>query len=112
MWLHASQLGFNRDRTVEKDLWGFCKSCYYADTCRAGCTWTSHVLLGKPGNIPYCHHRALELAKQGKRERIAQKTAPPGEPFDFGEFELILEDAPELAAQAEALAQPLPPGEM
>src|SRR5207248_1696586 len=25
MWMNASQLGFNRDRTVERDLWGFCK---------------------------------------------------------------------------------------
>ena len=40
------------------DLWGFCATCYYADTCRAGCTWTADGLFGRPGNNPYCHHLA------------------------------------------------------
>ena len=82
---------YNRDRTVD-DLWGFCRTCYYADTCRAGCTWTAESLLGKPGNNPMCHHRALELARAGKRERLVHVTAAPGEPFDMGRFELVLED--------------------
>jgi hypothetical protein len=52
------------------------------------------VTLGKPGNNPYCHHRALEMAKNGKRERIVQVTAAPGEPFDNGVFEIVVEDTP------------------
>ena len=60
IWERSAPLRYTRDRTID-DLWGFCRTCYYADTCRAGCTWTSFVLFGKAGNNPYCHHRALEL---------------------------------------------------
>ena len=47
-----------RDRTVD-DLWGHCKTCYYASVCKAGCTWTTHTLLGRPGNSGGgpAHHR-------------------------------------------------------
>ena len=61
-------------------------------TCRAGCTWTSDVLFGKPGNNPYCHHRALEMQRAGKRERLVQVERAPGAPFDHGRFELVVED--------------------
>src|SRR5262245_36419191 len=64
----SAEIAFTRDRTVD-DLWGFCRSCYYADICRAGCTWTTHTLFGRAGNNPFCHHRVLELAAQGLRER-------------------------------------------
>ncbi|HEV7473508.1 MAG TPA: GDL motif peptide-associated radical SAM/SPASM maturase [Pyrinomonadaceae bacterium] len=90
IWLKTPELSFTRTRTVE-DLWGFCRTCYYADVCRAGCTWTTHVLFGRPGNNPYCHHRALELEERGLRERIEQVEAAPGKPFDHGRFELVLE---------------------
>ena len=92
LWQRSAPLRVMRDRTVD-DLWGFCRTCYYADECRAGCTWTGHVLFGKPGNNPYCHHRALELARVGKRERLVRVVAAPGEPFDHGRFELVVEDA-------------------
>jgi radical SAM protein with 4Fe4S-binding SPASM domain len=91
IWERAAPLRYTRDRTVE-DLWGYCRSCYYADACRAGCTWTSDVFFGRPGNNPYCHHRALELARAGKRERLVQVALPPGAPFDHGRFETIVED--------------------
>ena len=39
-----------------------------------------------------CHHRTLELAKLGKRERLVQVERAPGLPFDMGRFELVLED--------------------
>jgi radical SAM protein with 4Fe4S-binding SPASM domain len=94
IWERAPALRFTRDRTVE-DLWGYCRDCYYADTCRAGCSWTSHVLFGKPGNNPFCHHRALELLREGKRERIVRTVAPEGKPFDQGRFDLIVEPFPE-----------------
>ena len=64
MWELSDSLRFARDRTVD-DLWGFCRTCYYADVCRAGCTWTTHVLFGRAGNNPYCHYRALE-PRQGR----------------------------------------------
>jgi len=90
IWRQTPELSFARTRTVD-DLWGFCRTCYYADVCRAGCTWTTHVLFGRPGNNPYCHHRALEFAAQGLRERIEQVEPAPGEPFDHGRFELLVE---------------------
>ncbi len=82
---------YMRDRTVD-DLWGYCRTCYYADVCRAGCTWTGFSLFGKPGNNPLCHHRALEMRRQGKRERLVQVAPAPGVPFDNGRFEIVVED--------------------
>ena len=41
--------------------------------------------------MPYCHHRALELQRVGRRERLVKVQAAPGEPFDFGRFELVEE---------------------
>jgi radical SAM protein with 4Fe4S-binding SPASM domain len=87
IWERSIPLRYTRERTV-KDLWGFCATCYYADVCRAGCTWTGDSLFGKPGNNPYCHHRALELKRHGKRERLVRVEEAPGEPFDHGRFEL------------------------
>lgn len=93
IWEQTAPLRFTRDRTVA-DLWGYCRSCYYADTCRAGCSWTATVLFGKPGNNPFCHHRALELLRQSKRERIVRIAAAPNEPFDQGRWELLEEEWP------------------
>jgi radical SAM protein with 4Fe4S-binding SPASM domain len=93
IWERAAPLRFTRDRTVE-DLWGYCRDCYYNDVCRAGCSWTSHVLFGKPGNNPFCHHRSLELLREGKRERIVRSQAAEGTPFDYGRFDLVVEDWP------------------
>ena len=91
IWERAEALRYTRDRTVD-DLWGYCRECYYADTCRAGCTWTGFTLFGKAGNNPYCHHRALEFQAKGKRERLVQSLGAPGEPFDHGGFELVEEE--------------------
>jgi radical SAM protein with 4Fe4S-binding SPASM domain len=90
LWERAAPLRYTRDRTVE-DLWGYCRTCYYADVCRAGCTWTSEAIFGRPGNNPLCHHRALEHAKAGQRERIVQVAPAEGIPFDQGRFELVVE---------------------
>lgn len=79
-------------RPTSTALWGFCKSCYYSKVCHAGCTWTSHSLLGRPGNNPYCHHRVLELARQGLRERIVKIEQAPQVPFATGRFKIIVED--------------------
>jgi Y-X(10)_GDL-associated radical SAM protein len=86
----SPQLRVIRERTVD-DLWGFCRTCYYSDVCRGGCTWTSHSLLGRAGNNPYCHYRVLKLAERGLRERVEQVETAPGLPFDHGRFNLILE---------------------
>jgi radical SAM protein with 4Fe4S-binding SPASM domain len=93
IWEKSEVMAFNRRRTVD-DLWGFCRTCYYAQTCMAGCTWTSHALMGRAGNNPMCHHRALEMDRQGLRERLVKVKDAPGRSFDHGEFEIVVEPAP------------------
>ncbi len=93
IWERASALRFTRDRTLD-DLWGYCRDCYYGDECRGGCSWTAHVVYGRAGNNPFCHHRALEYLRQGKRERLRLVTPAPGLPFDHGVFESYVEDWP------------------
>jgi radical SAM protein with 4Fe4S-binding SPASM domain len=91
--LDEAPLRISCDRSLA-DLWGYCRGCYYADVCRAGCTCTSHVLFGRPGNNPYCHYRALQLQRQGLRERLVPVAAAPGLPFDHGRFALVVEPIP------------------
>ncbi|MEM9459190.1 MAG: radical SAM protein [Myxococcota bacterium] len=91
IWEQSYQLGYIRQRTVD-DLWGFCRDCYYASTCMAGCTAAAEPLLGRPGNNPFCHHRALEMDRQGLRERIEQvKRSQTPQPFDNGLFRIVRE---------------------
>lgn len=90
LWARAEPLRYTRERTVD-DLWGFCRGCYYAEECKAGCTWTSDVFFGRPGNNPYCHHRALEMDRRGVRERLIRVTEAPGRAFDHGVFALVEE---------------------
>jgi radical SAM protein with 4Fe4S-binding SPASM domain len=104
VWERATPLRYTRDRTRE-DLWGYCRTCYYADECRGGCTWLAHGLFGKPGNNPYCHHRALELQRAGLRERVVLRERAPGSPFDHGVFELICEP---FDSRTEETATPAP----
>ncbi len=87
IWDQTRELSFTRERRVE--LWGKCGSCYYAKVCRGGCTWTAHVFFDKPGNNPYCHHRALELDRQGLRERLERVETASGKPFDNGRFRIF-----------------------
>ncbi len=96
IWNERSELAFTRDRTVE-DLWGFCRTCPFAETCLGGCSFTAHAVFGKPGNDPYCHFRARSFAKNGQRERLVRRREAPGLPFDHAIFEVVVEplDAPE-----------------
>jgi radical SAM protein with 4Fe4S-binding SPASM domain len=93
IWSDAPELRFSRD-FAPGDLWGFCGDCYYGETCKGGCIWTASTILGKRGNNPYCHHRALELLAAGKRERMRLVRAAPGLVRDAARFELVVEDAP------------------
>lgn len=110
IWQHAPELAFARRRTVD-DLWGFCRTCPFARTCMAGCSFTAHSVFGRPGNNPYCHFRARSFAKQGLRERLVPAAAAPGAPFDHGTFDVVVEpldsppDAPDPALTAERLVQ-------
>ncbi len=99
IWSESPQLAFARSRTKE-DLWGFCRSCPFAEPCLGGCSFTAHAVLGRPGNNPYCHYRARHFAKLGKRERLVPVQAAPGTPFDNGLFEICVEaaDAPDPGA--------------
>ncbi|MBI4817092.1 MAG: radical SAM protein [Deltaproteobacteria bacterium] len=89
------------------DLWGFCSSCYYAEVCKAGCTWTSHVLLGRPGNNPYCIHRATEHERLGVRERLERLAHAPGTPFDHGAFGLVVEPLPAIIGGPDVCGFPI-----
>ena len=90
IWSDAPELAFTRTRTV-RELWGFCRTCPFAETCMAGCNFTTHALFGRPGNNPYCHYRANALRERGLRERLVPREAAPGEPFDHGRFEIVTE---------------------
>jgi radical SAM protein with 4Fe4S-binding SPASM domain len=102
--LESTELTINAKQGTSEGLahlWGFCRDCDYAALCRGGCTWTAHVFFGRPGNNPYCHHRALVKQKQGVRERFALETGAPGNPFDHGQFSL----------KQESLSAPWPDGD-
>jgi len=90
LWSESAPLRFARDRT-QGDLSGLCRDCYYADACRAGCTWTSHSSLGDAGDNPWCHWRALKLQEQGWRERVERSLLAPRQPFATGRFRLLRE---------------------
>lgn len=94
IWEAAAPLAFTRGKV---ELWGRCRGCVFADVCRGGCNFTAHSFFGRPGNNPYCHFRALQLRREGLRERLVPKAAAPGSPFDHGSFSLVEEpfDAPE-----------------
>jgi radical SAM protein with 4Fe4S-binding SPASM domain len=90
IWERTEQLAYIRERT-RGELWGYCAECYYADVCRGGCTATAEPLMGRPGNNPFCHHRALELDRIGYRERIELVRRGPGQPFDHGYYRIVRE---------------------
>jgi radical SAM protein with 4Fe4S-binding SPASM domain len=92
--VESRELMFNAEAGTAQGadhLWGFCRSCAYADVCRGGCTQMAAVVMGRRGNNPYCHHRASELARAGLRERVVPRLLAIGKPFDHGEFRLIEE---------------------
>jgi len=87
-WENATGL---RLGLVRSPAWGHCASCYYASVCRGGCSATSIALLGRRGNNPYCHHRALDLASQGQRERLVPLGSGPVGRRGYTRFELVRE---------------------
>ena len=93
LWENARELRFMRDFRVD-DLWGYCRDCYYAEVCRGGCLWTAATILGKWGNNPYCHHRALEMLARGKREVLKQVSPAAGLIRDRASFVIEEEEAP------------------
>lgn len=101
IWQESPEVRFTRDRDTG-ELWGFCKTCYYADVCRAGCSWTAHVTLGRRGNNPFCYHRVIQLRKKGVRETLVQKERAPNEPYDYGRFEIVEEPLPPALADVPA----------
>jgi radical SAM protein with 4Fe4S-binding SPASM domain len=106
LWEHSAVIRFARDRTAD-ELWGFCKTCYYGELCRAGCSWTAHTTLGRRGNNPFCYHRVTELRRRGIRERLVHRAPAPNRPYDFGLFELVEEPWPE--GPGDDAAPPDPP---
>ena len=91
LW-NAQAMRFRRN-PHGNDRWGFCRDCYYTEVCDAGCTWTTQSLLGRAGNNPYCHYRALDFAGRGLRERIVKVRDASDAPFGTGLFEIVVEHA-------------------
>ncbi len=110
IWHQAPKMQTMRARSVE-DLWGFCRTCPFAEPCLGGCSFTAHGFFGRPGNNPYCHYRARHFQAMGLRERLVQRSRAPGEPFDSAHFALVVEnittggtaDAPTLGVQQQAV---------
>jgi len=103
IWDTTEPLSVLKDRTVD-DLWGFCRTCPFAETCMGGCSFTAHALFGRPGNNPFCAYRAEKMRKDGKRERLVPGRAAPGQPFDHGLYDLVVEEwgAPEEERETDA----------
>jgi radical SAM protein with 4Fe4S-binding SPASM domain len=80
-------------------LWGFCRSCEFADLCRGDDVFTAHTFFGRRGNHPYCHHRALVHEGRGVRERLVPDAPASDDPYASGTFRIMLE--PSGAAWAE-----------
>lgn len=91
IWRTSDNVRFARDRAPGSELWGYCKTCYYGETCQAGCSWTAHCILGRRGNNPWCTHRATQLRREGKRERLVQVERAPQTFYDRGRFEIVVE---------------------
>jgi radical SAM protein with 4Fe4S-binding SPASM domain len=104
IWERTEPLAYTRERT-EAELWGYCGECYYRSVCRAGCTATAEPLLGRPGNNPFCHHRAQQMQAMGVRERIEQVSRGPGVPFDHGLYRIIRESVDPLVREREGPVQ-------
>ncbi len=90
----SDRLTFNDDGGVDH-LWGFCKTCEFAEVCRGGETWTSHVFFDRRGNNPLCHHRSLFHAAQGLQEKVQLAERAAGIPFDNGVFDISVRPAHE-----------------
>ncbi len=94
IWERSQALRYMRDRGPN-ERWGYCAGCYYGSLCRGGCTWMATALFERPGNNPYCHHRALEMKRMGKRERVLRISGAQGLPFDRASWQLIEEAYPD-----------------
>ena len=88
LWDDSERMRFARDRELD-EMWGHCKTCYYAEICRGGCSWMAHCSLGRRGNNPFCYHRVKTLEKKGIREYLVPKERAPQVPYDFGRFDLV-----------------------
>lgn len=86
-------------------LFGFCATCYYAQVCRGGCTCAAQAVHGRRGDNPYCYHRALELERQGLRERIERVAESDGTPYRAGVHRVIVERFDGSPAPMDAVAE-------
>jgi radical SAM protein with 4Fe4S-binding SPASM domain len=100
----AAALARERAASAVK-TWGFCARCPFAQRCRGGCTWTSHVLFGRPGNNPLCHFRALGFAAEGVGEALEPVAPAPGQPFDHGRYRIVEAPLADLLANDPVVAR-------
>jgi hypothetical protein len=50
--------------------------------------------MGRAGNNPMCHYRALDFDRRGLRERLVKVADAGGKRFDHGRFEVVVEPRP------------------
>jgi radical SAM protein with 4Fe4S-binding SPASM domain len=61
IWHRKTGFSFNRNFDTSK-LYGFCATCPYRETCRAGCTWMAFSHSGSRYDQPYCFYRQARLS--------------------------------------------------
>ena len=91
LWDNAPELRIGLSRSHVR---GYCAECYYANVCRGGCSGAAIGLTGKRGDNPYCHHRALEFARRGLRERLVPRGIEMGGRRGHGLFDIHIEPIP------------------
>ena len=64
IWKRKGAFAYNRSFSLD-DLGGFCKTCDYAEICRAGCTWMSFSQAGSVRDNPYCYWRQIKEREAG-----------------------------------------------
>lgn len=86
IWTDGSK--FQLNQINNRQYAGYCAECYYKESCRSGCVWTSDSLFGQPGNNPYCYYRVLQLKNRNIREEVVKIREATKASFGTGLFEI------------------------
>jgi radical SAM protein with 4Fe4S-binding SPASM domain len=71
LWRRKGAFAYNRGFQV-RQLNGFCRTCDYAEICRAGCTWAAFSKTGTRYDNVFCYWRQLQEKKhKAEQERFA-----------------------------------------
>lgn len=87
-WKSDGVFDWNRKKD-SRNYEGYCAECYYRHTCKAGCTWMSDSLFGRPGNNPYCIYRVEQLLKRNIVEFVEKVDEASSVPFGTGVYRIV-----------------------